>query len=133
MGGTSGSNSDRKKRAPDIEYRISVDDSLDKITVSVTTQNSGSNIRLIDPTGKFVTANRVELTRGVVYNLQSPVTGVYRLKVPASAGKHTYKVSGVSSMNLDFGHYYVAIPKRGTRIPIPLDQPLEGMLNLLLV
>lgn len=131
--GKSESSMGRKKRAADVEYKISVDDSIDKVTVSVTTHNSGSGISLIDPTGKPVTENRVGLSSGVVYNLESPITGVYRLKVPASAGKHTYKVSGVSGMNLDFGHYYVAIPKRGTRIPVPLDQPLKGMLTLFLM
>ena len=120
-----------RKRAVDVgmKYRISVDDSIETITVSVATENSGRAVRLVDPKRKVV-KSRVLLTQGVVYTIDKPLSGVYKLIVPASAGKHTYKVSGVSGMNIDFGHYYVAIAKRGTRIPVPLDQPLEGMLLL---
>ena len=119
----------RRKRATDMKYKISVDDSIEKITVSVTTQNSESGVSLIDPKGKVIESG-VVLTGGVVYTIDKPLTGVYQLIVPASAGKHTYKVSGVSGMNVDFGHYYVSIAKRGTRIPVPLDQPLQGRLPL---
>ena len=125
-----GGSTGRRKRTTDMEYKISVDDSIEKITLSVTTENSDSaDVSLIDPKGKNINT-RVLLTRGVVYTIDKPLSGVYKLIVPASAGKHTYKVSGVSGMNIDFGHYYVAIAKRGTRIPVPLDQPLEGMLLL---
>ena len=117
----------RGKWATGVGYRISVDDSFDKIIVNVITQNSRSNVNLINPTGKAVTKNRVDLKKGVVFTIDNPLTGVYRLIVPASAGKHTYEVTGVSGTNIEFGHYYVAIAKRGTRIPVPLDQPLEGM------
>jgi hypothetical protein len=130
--GTGGSSGRRKRSITHTEYSISIDDSIEKISVSVTTQNSVTGINLIDPTGKVVKEGRVDLTKGVVYDIESPITGVYKLIVPASAGEHKYRVSGVSGSNIDFGHYYVAIAKRGTRIPVPLDQPLQGKLTLFL-
>lgn len=117
----------RRKRTTGKEYKISVDDSIERVTVSVTTQNSGRSVNIIDPTGRAVTKDRVDLTKGVAFTIDKPLTGVYKLIVPASAGTHTYEVNGASEMNIDFGHYYVAVAKRGTRIPVPLDQPLKGM------
>ena len=127
LGSGSGGSSSRKRRAAVKEYSISVDDSIEKISITVKTQNSGTGINLLDPNGKVMVSGRVDLTKGVVFNIDSPKTGVYKLVVPAGAGKHEYKVSGVSGINIDFGHLYVSIAKRGTRIPVPLDQPLEGM------
>ena len=127
IGSGSGGSSSRKRRAPVKEYSISVDDSIEKISVTVKTENSGTGIKLLDPNGKVVVSGRVDLTKGVVFNIDSPITGVYKLVVPAGAGKHEYKVSGVSEINVDFGHLYVFIAKRGTRIPVPLDQPLQGL------
>ena len=128
-GGKGEDSSGKRKRSASQEYSILVDDSIERISISVTTEFSVTDIRLVDPTKTSVTAGRVKLTKGVVYNLETPKQGVYKLIIPARAGKHEYKVDAVSGINIDFGHYYVAISKRGTRIPVPLDQPLEGMLN----
>ena len=118
----------RGKRAATKQYSITVDDTIEKISITVKTQNSRTGVKLLDPIGKAVVLGRVDLTNGVVFNIDSPVTGVYTLVVPAGAGEHTYKVSGVSGINIDFGHFYVTVAKRGSRIPVPIEQPLEGML-----
>ena len=127
-GSSGGSTSGRRRRAAETQYPISVDDSVESLTISVTTQNSGASISLVDPSGNTVTLGRVLLLKGVVYNIAKPVTGVYRLIVPASVGKHKYQVNAVSGLNIDFGHYYVFVAKRGRRIPVPLEQPLQGFL-----
>ena len=125
-GNSRGSASGRRRRAAEERYPISVDDSVESLTISVTTQNSGASISLVDPSGNIVTLGRVVLLKGVVYNIEKPVTGVYKLIVPASVGKHKYQVNAVSGQNIDFGHYYVFVARRGKRIPVPLEQPLQG-------
>ena len=121
--------SGKRKRSASQEYSIPVDDSIERISISVTTEFSVTDIRLIDPIKTPVTTGRVQLIKGVIYNFKRPKQGLYTLIIPANAGKHDYKVDAVSGINIDFGHYYVAISKRGTRIPVPLDQPLKGKLN----
>lgn len=126
-GGSGGSTTGRRRRATVTEYAISVDDTIEKILITVTTQNSGAGIILVDPKGMTVTVGKISLARGVVYDIASPTPGVYKLMVPVSAGEHKYRVNVVSGTNIDFGHYYAYIPKRGrNRVPVPLQQPLQG-------
>ena len=128
--GGSGSTSGRRRRALGSEYSITVDDSIEKLLITVTTQNSGAVIFLLDPEGNTVTKGRLVLTRGVVYELTNPAPGVYKLVVPVTAGLHKYRVNLVSGTNIDFGHYYAFIPKRGrNRVPVPIEQPLQGKMT----
>ena len=126
--GGSGSSAGRRKRSLATEYPISVDDSIEKVLIMVTTQNSGAGITLLDPKGKSITIGRMPLAKGVLYEIANPVAGVYKLTVPVSAGQYKYKVTAVSGTNIDFGHYYTFIPLRGrARVPVPIDQPLKGI------
>ncbi len=124
--GSGGSASGRRRREAEQQYSISVDDSVESLSISVTTQNSGASIKLVDPTGNIVTLGRVNLLKGVVYNIDKPIAGVYKLIVPAGVGNHKYQVNAVSGINIDFGYYYVSVARRGRRIPVPLEQPLQG-------
>ena len=111
-------------------YPISVDDSIEKILITVTTENSGAGINLLDSKGKTITTGRILLAKGVVYEIANPVPGVYNLSVPVSAGKHKYRVNAVSSTNIDFGHYYAYVPRRGRYgVPVPMEQPLQGIVK----
>lgn len=121
-----------RKQALGKIYVISVDDSIERVVVKVTTQRAGAEIILISPDGKMVTKGRVVLTRGAVYDIAKPLPGVYRLIVPDAAGQHKYRVNAVSKTNIDFGYYFVYIPRRGrNRVPVPLDQPLQGIMGIL--
>ena len=109
------------------EYEVSLDDSIEDVFITVTTQFSDVNISLLDPAGRNITGRHVGLRKGVVYRLIKPISGVYTLVVPQRAGDHQYQVNAVSGTNIDFGHFYAYIPKRGRhRVPVPLDQPLHG-------
>ena len=126
--GGSGSSAGRRKRSLATEYPISMDDSIEKVLITVTTQNSGAGITLLDPKGKSITIGRMPLVKGVLYEIANPVAGVYKLTVPVSAGQHKYKVTAVSGTNIDFGHYYACVPLRGrARVPVPIHQPLKGI------
>ena len=120
----------RRRKAQEHEYSIPVDDSMQRLFITVITENSAAGIRLVDPAGKLVTYGRELLRKGVVYNIEKPIVGVFMLIVPADAGKYKYRVNSVGTVNIDFGHYYVFIASRGSRIPIPLKHPLQGMLIL---
>ena len=120
--GGSGSNYGRHRRAVGNEYSISVDDSIEKLLIRVTTQNSGAGITLLDPKGKPVTNGRIALTKGAVYDLTNTLPGLYKLVVPFTAGLHKYRVNAMSGTNIDFGYYYAFIPKRGrNRVPVPVE------------
>ncbi len=119
--------SGRRRRSTNVNYSIPVDDSIEKMSLVVTAQNSGNGISLIDPKGNTVIVGSLPLDKGMVYDIERPITGAYTLIVPASAGDHKLRVNGVSEINVDFGHYYVAVARRGSRIPVPLDQPLQGI------
>ena len=116
-----------RREIGNVKYSIPIDDSIERVFIQVTVQNFQNRISLNDPRGNTVSTGRVRLANGVVYNIERPITGNYELKIPTSAGKHKYKVDAVSEVNIDFGHYYVAIARRGSRIPTPLDQPLKGV------
>jgi hypothetical protein len=114
----------RRRRASDQTYLIPVDDSIEKLSIIVTAENT-TGIQLINPIGDVVVNGSVPLSDGLVYNLDSLIPGTYKLIIPIGI-EHKYRANGVSKINIDFGHQYVTIPKRGTRIPVPLEQPLQG-------
>ena len=122
--------SGRRRRKTKEQYSIPVDDSMEHLFITVVTQNSAAGIRLVDPAGNISTNSRELLKKGVIYNIDKPIVGVFRLIVPAEAGEHKYRVNSVGAVNIDFGHYYVVVASRGSRIPVPLKYPLQGRLKL---
>lgn len=118
----------RRRRRAREQYSIPVDDSMERLFITVITQNSAAGILLVDPAGNIATNSRELLQKGVVYNIDKPIVGVFRLVVPAEAGEHKYRVNSVGAVNIDFGHYYVFVANRGSRIPVPLKYPLQGRL-----
>ena len=122
-----GSSSGKKKRSVSrSSYSIPIDDSTEKIIVSVTTERRGPRITLRDPRGSIIRSGKISLSRGAIYELNNPRPGTWRLTV-SSAGKHSYQVKGSSKTNVDFEHFFVMIPSRGrSKKPIPISHPLLG-------
>ena len=128
--GGSGNTSGRKKRSvPGSSYRIPVDDSTEKLIISVTTERMGPSITLKDPRGTLVTSGKIYLSSGAIYEINHPRPGTWKLTV-TRAGKHSYLVKGTSKTNVDFEYFFVMIPTRGSRTPIPISHPLLGKYGL---
>ena len=127
--GTSGNSSGKKKRSPrgsSYSYSILVDDSTEKIIISVSTERMGPSINLRDPRGASVTSGKISLSKGAIYEISHPRPGTWKLIV-SGAGKHNYLVKGSSKTNVDFEYFFVIIPTSGQgRIPIPISHPLLG-------
>ena len=105
-------------------YKIPLDDSMNKVIVSVTTQNRGPMIFLKDPVGVRVNKGRTDLTRGVIFVVDHPKPGVWKLFVSPGAGKHSYVVKGSGTANLDFD--FIFVYPRGKMPPLPVPHPLVG-------
>ena len=115
----------KKKRSVALtEYRLLVDDTMEKIIVSVSFENSGAKIELKDPLGAFVVSGKTTLSKVTLFEVDRPTPGVWKLVVPPGAGKHTYIFKGSSKTNLDFDFTFV-IPRTYGR-PIPVSHPLTG-------
>ena len=134
--GNSGSLNGKKKRSlreSSFSYSIPVDDSTEKIIISVSTENENPSINLTDPTGASVGSGKVSLYKGAIYEINNPRPGTWELIVSSRAGKHNYLIKGSSETNVDFEYFFVMIPTRGiSRKPIPISHPLLGEYNYLL-
>ena len=134
--GNSGNLNGKKKRSlreSSFSYSIPVDDSTEKIIVSVSTENENPSINLTDPTGASVGSGKVSLFKGAIYEINNPRPGNWELIVSSRAGKHNYLVKGSSETNVDFDYFFVMIPtRRISRKPIPISYPLLGEYNYLL-
>jgi len=134
--GNSGSSNGKKKRSlreSSFSYSIPVDDSTEKIIISVSTENENPSINLTDPTGASVGSGKVSLLKGAIYEINNPRPGTWELIVGSRAGKHNYLIKGSSETNVDFEYFFVMIPTRGiSRKPIPISHPLLGEYNYLL-
>lgn len=125
--GGSGNVSGKKKRSVRGSlYTIPVDDSTEKLIISVTTERMGPSITLKDPRGNLFATGKIYLSNGAIYEIKNPRPGRWRLTV-SRAGKHSYQVKGSSKTNVDFEYFFVMIPTRGrTKKPIPISHPLVG-------
>ena len=127
--GNSKSPSGKKRRSPrgsSYTYDIPIDDSAEKIIVSVSTEKMGPSINLRDPRGALVNSGKISLSKGAIYEIPKPRPGTWKLTVSAG-GKHTYLVKGSSKTNVDFEYFFVMFPTRGrSRKPIPISHPLLG-------
>ena len=124
--GGAGNTSGKKKRSLSGSYSIPIDDSTEKIIISVTTEQRGPSITLKDPRGYLFTSGKISLSKGAIYEINHPRPGTWKLTV-SGAGKHTYQVKGSSKTNIDFEYFFVMIPTRGrNKKPIPISYPLLG-------
>ena len=128
--GGSGNTSGKKKRSVlGSSYSIPVDDSIEKLIISVTTERMGPSITLKDPRGILVTSGKIFLPNGAIYEIIHPRPATWKLTV-SRAGKHSYLVKGTGKTNVDFEYFFVMIPTRGSRKPIPISHPLLGKYGL---
>jgi len=127
--GKSGSSSGKKRRSPrgsSFSYSILVDDSTEKIIISVSTERKGPSINLRDPRGASITSGKISLSKGAIYEIDHPRPGTWKLIV-SGAGKHHYLIKGSSKTNVDFDYFFVMIPTSGrSSKPIPISHPLLG-------
>ena len=118
--------SGKRKRSASKEYAIPIDDSVEKIIVTVSTQNIGPTISLKDPLGSSVSSGKTNFPHGALYEINNPIPGGWKLLI-SGAGKQTYLVKGSSKTNFDFDFFFVMIPSHGTnKKPIPISHPLIG-------
>ncbi|EDO33717.1 predicted protein [Nematostella vectensis] len=123
----------RKKRSPQNgSYRFKVDDSVEQMSVCITTSGTNKNgIELQDPTGITITSGKTSLSKVSVYQVKNPKAGAWTLVVPSIAGHHEYFVKSTSDTNIDFEHYFLfemTSRKRGKieRAELPLSYSLKG-------
>ena len=124
-----GSTVRRSKRAvgkPNKLYNIPVDESMDKLIVTVTTVSSGkvAHVKLQNHLGKLVPKTE-NLELGCVWVIDSPNPGNWILIVPKHIGTHSFKVTASSVSNINFEHYFVH-KIRGSKLEVLLDHPLRG-------
>jgi len=115
----------RKKRSGSSEYKLFFDDVMEKVVVSVTTQNTGARIDLKDPRGIPVSGSgKIILDRGAIFEIDNHRPGSWKLIVSSGAGKHSYVIKASSKTNLDFDFVFVIPRKRMS--PLPISHPLIG-------
>lgn len=114
----------RKKRSASSVYRLLFDDVMEKVIVSVTTQNTGATIDLEDPRGVPVSSGKTTLAKGAIFEIDHPRPGRWRLTVSSGAGTHSYVIKASSKTNVDFDFVFV-IPRRRMS-PLPISHPLIG-------
>ena len=114
----------RKKRSGGSEYKLPFDDVMEKVIVSVTTQNTGATIDLKDPRGVSVSSGKTTLAKGAIFEINHPRPGRWKLIVSSGAGKHSYVIKASSKTNVDFDFVFVIPRKRMS--PLPISHPLIG-------
>ena len=115
----------KKKRSVALTgYKLLVDDTMEKIIVSVSYENSAAKIELKDPLGAFVISGKTTVSKVTLFEVDRPTPGVWKLVVPPAAGKHAYTFKGSSKTNLDFDFTFVILRANGR--PIPVSHPLTG-------
>ena len=112
----------KKRSVATKEYKLMVDDTMDKIIVSISSANSTPKITLEDPLGNSV--GKTTVSKVTIFEVANPKPGLWTLTVPPDAGKHTYLFKGTSKTNMDFDVIFVIPRVRGT--PIPISHPLTG-------
>lgn len=118
----------KKRSASSSVYKLLIDDSMEKVIVSVTTQNSGPKIDLVDPLGVSFSSGKTSLTKGAIFEVDRPKPGIWKLVVSSGAGKHSYLIKASGKTNVDFDFVF-AIPRKWMS-PLPISHPLIGELLL---
>ena len=114
--------STKKRSVAAKEYKLMVDDTMDKIIVSISSANSSPKITLEDPLGNSV--GKTTVPKVTIFEVANPKPGLWTLTVPPDTGKHTYLFKGTSKTNMDFDVIFVIPRVRGA--PIPISHPLTG-------
>ena len=109
---------------------VLVDDTMEKIIVSVSSENSGADINLKIPLGSFVTSGKSVLSKVTIFDVKNPTPGIWQLVVSPKAGNYTYLLKGSSETNVVLDVIFVH-PRR-TRTPFPIPYPLKGKFSLLM-
>lgn len=126
-GGSANGGRSGKRSVSGSSHVISVDDSVEKMIISISTAKKNPVVTLRDPRGRVQYAGKISLSTAVIYELHSPIPGRWTLSVGASAGRYQYLVRGNSKRNIDFDYYFIMTPSgRGKKVPIPISQPLSG-------
>ncbi|XP_067023629.1 hemicentin-2-like [Acropora muricata] len=138
-----GSNVSRRKKrstgpAGDNLYSIPVDDSMEKMVVTVSTSRSNTNenwITLKDPDNSIVVSGKLSLSQISVYQIDNPKTGAWTLSVSGSSGEHEFFVKSSSETNVDFEHYFITtLPGRSRSTKeVSVSRPTAGKLNRLVI
>ena len=119
----------KKRSVSPSVHTLLVDDTMEKIIVSVSSENSGADINLKDPLGSFVTSGKTMLSKVTIFDVKNPTPGIWQLVVSPKAGKYTYLFKGSSKTNVVFDFIFVT-PRR-TRTPFPIPYPLKGKFSFL--
>ncbi|KAK3728399.1 hypothetical protein QZH41_017637, partial [Actinostola sp. cb2023] len=122
----SGGSSRRRRPGPMASktYRIPVDNTVTTLIITATVETNPSLILLRDPRGSVV-SKKYQLSLGAIWLINSPRLGSWTLVVPGTVGRHSFKVSSSSLVNIDFDHYFVWVLPRSNHVEFPIDHPLE--------
>lgn len=67
----------KKRSVSSSVYRLLVDDNMEKIIVTVCSENSGATINLKDPRGSFVTSGKSVVFKVTIFELENPSPGIW--------------------------------------------------------
>lgn len=113
-------------------YSIPVDDSIDTLVISVTTDQSRKSannwgVSLTSPSGILTGVSQKQLDKGTVYQIINPSVGVWNLEISnGNSVNYDYYAKATSASNIDFEYYFVKRSRRGALIPI--TNPVQGKL-----
>ena len=113
----------RRRRRSTANIGIPVDDTVTQLVVTVATAHSPHGIQLYTPTGHVQTAGRTVLSQVIIFSVDNPVQGLWKLMVPSSVGKYEYSAKIISPENIDFEHYFSKLERRKW---VNLRNPLAG-------
>ncbi|CAH3164627.1 unnamed protein product [Porites lobata] len=128
---TGSTKTSRKKRSSagltDSRYSIPVDDSIEKMSVTITTATGGRGIVLKNADNVEITSGKLSLSHITIYEISNPRKGTWTLTVPGSNGDHEFSVKSSSDSNLDFDHYFlITLSWRRRSTEVPVSNPVVG-------
>ena len=107
-------------------YSIPVDDTVGRLVVSITVQHpdSAKFVSLHSPIGALQATN-VNLSRAKVYEIDSPMPGMWKLEFGDGVGIHDYVARALSKKLIQFGFiFFHKFVRKNTLIPV--SHPLLG-------
>lgn len=131
-----GSNGSRRKKrsASGNKHSIVLDDSIEDVTFSITTENPNQPSSLKDPNNVVITSGKVALSKVHVYQIENPTVGTWVLTIPSTAGKSDFFVKGSSATNIDFEHSFLMRRTRGRAVEdVPISHPVIGKSTQVLI
>lgn len=113
----------RKRRSSVDEILFTLDDTVDRLIVSTSTEKSAADVSLRAPSGITWTEGKNTMINAAVYIVDVPADGDWKLEIPASAGEYDYSVKVSSKENINFKHDF---KKSVNRKKLDLKYPLAG-------